>query len=79
MQFLHCQVKTPLDIQLFIASANSWESTSADILTSLGGILSVPVAFIVYIFKKLINFRSGYTVKLKLFYNFWIIKILLYF
>ena len=38
--------KTPLEILLFIASANGRESTSADILTSLGGILSIPVAFL---------------------------------
>ena len=42
--------KTPLEILLFIASANGWESTLADILTSLGGILSVPVAFLSSIF-----------------------------
>ena len=42
--------KTPLEILLFIASANGWESTSADILTSLGGILSVLVAFLPSIF-----------------------------
>ena len=42
--------KTPLEILLFRASANSWERTSADILTSLGGILSVSVAFMTFIF-----------------------------
>ena len=42
--------KTPLEILLFRASANGWERTSADILTSLGGILSVPVAFMTFIF-----------------------------
>ena len=72
--------KTPLEIQLFIASANSWESTSADILTSLGGILSVPLAFLSPIFlRKLINFRSGYIIKWKLFYSLWIVQILPYF
>ena len=31
------------------------------------------------VFKKLINFRSGYTIKLKLFYSLWIAQILPYF
>ena len=44
--------KTPLEMLLFIASANGWESTLANILTSLGGILSVPVAFLSSIFLK---------------------------
>ena len=38
--------KTLLEILLFIASATSWESISGDILTSLGGILSVPVQIV---------------------------------
>ena len=42
--------KTPLEILLFIASANGRESTSEDILTSVGGILSVLVAFLLSIF-----------------------------
>ena len=42
--------KNPLEILLFIASTSGWESTSADILTSLGGILSVAVAFLSSIF-----------------------------
>ena len=35
--------------------------------------------FGVYIFKKPINFRSGYTIKLKLCVSLWIVKILFYF
>ena len=42
--------KTPLEILLFIASANGWESIWSDILTSLGEILSIPVAFLSSIF-----------------------------
>ena len=42
--------KTPLGILLFIASTNGWESTSAGISNSLGGILSVPVAYLTFIF-----------------------------
>ena len=42
--------KTPLETLLFIAFANDWESTSADISTSLGEILSVPVDFLLSIF-----------------------------
>ena len=42
--------KTPLEILLLIASANGRESTSADILTSLRTILSVPVAFLSFMF-----------------------------
>ena len=34
---------------------------------------------IVYIFEKLINFRSGYIIKLEMFYSLWIVKILHYF
>ena len=44
--------KTPLEILLFIASANGWGSTSADILTSLGRVLSVSVAFLTFIFSR---------------------------
>ena len=35
--------------------------------------------FVAYFFRKLINFRSGCTIKLKLFYSFWIVKNLSYF
>ena len=44
--------KTPLEILLFIASVTGSESTSADILTSLGGILSIHVAFFLSIFSR---------------------------
>ena len=42
--------KTLLEILLLTASAKGWESTSADILTLLGGFLPVPVAFLSSIF-----------------------------
>ena len=42
--------KIPLEIMSFIASANGWENTLADILTKLGGISSVPVDFLWSIF-----------------------------
>ena len=64
-------------------------STSADALTSLGGkwyfnkyrrnFIGSCSLFFVYIFEKLISFRSGYIIKVKLFYSLWIVKISPYF
>ena len=69
--------KTPLEILLFIASGN--EKALQQLFQSVWrNFIRFCRLFVVRILKKLINFRSGYTITLKLFYSLRIVKIFPY-
>ena len=71
--------KTPLEILLFIASANGWERDRKHFSRYFNQLRRNFVRscslFVFYI----LNFRSDYTIKLKLFNSLWIVKVFHYF